>query len=297
MRKCIVLGSGPAGCTAAIYLARAGLAPLVLEGVQPGGQLTLTTEVENFPGFPEGILGADLVQAMKRQAERFGAEFLGEEAEEADFAGGTIRIRRGEAWEQAPALLVATGAATKWIGVPGEKELIGRGLSSCATCDAAFFRDKKVGVVGGGDTALTEAVFLTRFASKVVVIHRRKEFRAAKINIDQARSDPKIEFVLGEGRLSGAALKNVVTGAVSELPLDGLFVAIGHQPNTAILQGKVALDPEGHVLTFEGSRTSVDGVFAAGDVVDRVYRQAITAAGMGCRAALDIEKFLHAKGL
>jgi thioredoxin reductase (NADPH) len=305
MRNCVILGSGPAGCTAAIYLARAGFQPLVLEGLQPGGQLVLTTEVENYPGFPDGILGGELVQAMKRQAEKFGTEFLAEEAEEVDFRGGAIRLRRGDTWEQTQSLLIATGASTRWLDVPGERELVGRGVSSCATCDAAFFRDRKVAVVGGGDTALTEAVFLTRFASKVLLIHRRQGFRAAKLNVDQARANPKIEFVLdstvsrvlGQGKLSGIEVKSTAGGGTAEVALDGLFVAVGHEPNTGFLKGKVALDPEGHVLTFQASGTSMEGVFAAGDAVDRVYRQAITAAGSGCRAALDIEKYLQAKGL
>ncbi|MHC5036677.1 MAG: thioredoxin-disulfide reductase [Planctomycetota bacterium] len=305
MRKVIVLGSGPAGCTAAIYLGRAGLPPLILEGIQPGGQLTITTEVDNFPGFPEGVQGPQLMMEMKKQAERFGAELALEEAEEVDFSTSPLRVKHGGAWEETHCVIVATGASARWLGVQGEKDLRGRGVSACATCDGAFFKDREIAIIGGGDSALTEAVFLTRFASKVTLIHRRQEFRGTKINVDMATENPKIEFLLdsvveevvGKERVNGARVRNVKSGETSTLPLEGVFVAIGHVPNTQVLQGKVAMDEEGYVLTFGGTRTNVPGVFAAGDVVDRVYRQAITAAGQGCMAAIDAGRYLQEKGL
>lgn len=305
MRKVIILGSGPAGCTAAIYLGRAGLPPLVLEGLQPGGQLTITTDVDNYPGFPEGISGPELVANFRKQSERFGAEFLLENVEEVDLSGPNPKVRWGDTWEETHALVVATGAAARWLGIPGEKEMVGRGVSACATCDGAFFRNREIAIVGGGDSALTEALFLTRFASKVTVIHRRQGFRAAKINVDHGEANPKIEFVLdsvvervlGEQRVTGVQIKNLVTGEQSELPLEGLFIAIGHDPNTSFLKDKVAMDEEGHVLTFEGTATNAPGVFACGDVVDPVYRQAITSAGSGCMAAIDVERYLESIGV
>jgi thioredoxin reductase (NADPH) len=305
MSDVIIIGSGPAACTAAIYLGRAGISPLLLEGIQPGGQLTITSEVDNFPGFPEGIDGPELMGRMKKQAERFGARFVVQLAEEVDFSGGEKKVKHGGSWDAAKAVVISTGASARWLGVPGEDSLRGRGVSACATCDGAFFREREIAIVGGGDSALTEALFLTRFAKKVTVVHRRQGFRGAKINLDQARENPKIEFaldvvvesILGENRVEGVKLRNVKSGETSELKLDGLFLAIGHDPNTAFLDGKVALDEDGYVLTFGGTRTNVEGVFAAGDVVDRVYRQAITAAGMGCMAALDVEHYLAEKGL
>jgi len=305
MSDVIIVGSGPAGCTAAIYLCRAGIRTLLLEGIQPGGQLTITTEVDNFPGFPEGIQGPELMGRMKKQAERFGAEFVVEEVEEVDFSGETRRVKHGGAWDEAHAVIVATGSSARWIGVPGEEKLRGRGVSACATCDGAFFREKEIVIVGGGDSALTEAGFLTRFAGKVTLVHRRQGFRGARISLEQARENPKIEFlldtvveeVLGENRVEGLKLRNVLSGEITDFKTDGVFVAIGHDPNTAFLGGKIALDEKGYVLTFEGTMTSVKGVFASGDVVDKVYRQAITASGHGCMAALDAEHYLRDKGL
>jgi thioredoxin reductase (NADPH) len=242
---------------------------------------------------------------MKKQAERFGAELALEEAEEVDFSTSPLRVKHGGAWEETHCVIVATGASARWLGVQGEKDLRGRGVSACATCDGAFFKDREIAIIGGGDSALTEAVFLTRFASKVTLIHRRQEFRGTKINVDMATENPKIEFLLdsvveevvGKERVNGARVRNVKSGETSTLPLEGVFVAIGHVPNTQVLQGKVAMDEEGYVLTFGGTRTNVPGVFAAGDVVDRVYRQAITAAGQGCMAAIDAGRYLQEKGL
>ncbi|MHC4780547.1 MAG: thioredoxin-disulfide reductase [Planctomycetota bacterium] len=305
MSDVVILGSGPAGCTAAIYLGRAGFTTRVLEGMQAGGQLTITTEVDNFPGFPEGIQGPDLMQGMRKQAERFGAEFETREVEEVDFTAETLRLKTGDDWIEGKAVIVATGASARWLGVEGEQALRGRGVSACATCDGAFFNGREIAIVGGGDSAVTEAMFLTRFASKVTLIHRRQGFRAAKINIDHANENPKIEFLLdsvieevvGKERVQGAKVKDLKTGEVTELPLEGVFVAIGHDPNTAFLRGKIDLDDEGYVILRDGTRTSADGVFAAGDVVDKVYKQAITAAGMGCQAALDAEKYLAERGV
>lgn len=305
MQKVIILGSGPSGCTAAIYLGRAGLEPLVLEGIQPGGQLTITSDVDNFPGFPDGIGGQELMAAMKQQAEKFGTSFVMDSVEEVDFSGKPLKVRTSAGWLEAGAVIIATGAAARWIGVENEKKLVGRGVSACATCDGAFFRNKEVAIVGGGDSALTEAVFLTRFASKVTLIHRRDGFRGAKINHEKAQENPKIEFLLdsvvtkllGDKRLLGVEVKNLKTGETSEKKFDGLFVAIGHDPNTKFLKGHVDLDEAGHVKTFKGTRTSVEGVFAAGDVTDPSYRQAISSAGLGCMAALDAEKYLESIGI
>jgi len=306
VRNVIVLGSGCAGSTAAIYAARASLNPLVVIGHEPGGQLSLTTDVENFPGFPEGINGPDLVENMKRQAERFGAEFIYGSVMEADLSKRPFRLNIDGEWHEARTLIVASGASARWLGLANEQKLIGHGVSSCATCDGAFYRDRKIMVVGGGDSAMEEATFLTRFGSEVTLVHRRDQFRASKIMLERARSNPKIKFLLNtvvedihdvEKKLvTGVRLRNLVTSAVWEQEVDGFFVAIGHIPNTRPFAGQLELDPDGYILSRGGARTSVTGVFHAGDVQDRTYRQAITAAGAGCMAAMEAERFLEAEG-
>ncbi len=304
-RNVLILGSGPAGFTAALYAARANLRPLVLKGLEAGGQLMLTTEVENFPGFADGILGPELMEQMEKQAERFEAELLHQSATRVDLSERPFGVWAGDHEYRAQTLIISTGASAKWLGVPGEDLLRGRGVSSCATCDGFFFRDRELLVVGGGDTAMEEATFLTKFASKVTIVHRRDEFRASQIMIERARKDPKIEVrwnatveeVLGEGAVTGAKLKDTVTGEVEEVATDGVFVAIGHTPNTTLFEGQLELD-EGYIPVQEPrTLTSQAGVFAAGDVVDRIYRQAITAAGMGCKAAIDAERFLASHGI
>jgi thioredoxin reductase (NADPH) len=304
-RNVLILGSGPAGYTAALYAARASLRPLVLKGLEGGGQLMLTTEVENYPGFADGIMGPELMEQMEKQAERFEAELLHQSATKVDLSERPFGVWAGDHEYRAHTLIISTGASAKWLGVPGEDTLRGRGVSSCATCDGFFFRDRELLVVGGGDTAMEEATFLTKFASKVTIVHRRDEFRASHIMVDRALNDPKIEVrwnatveeVLGDGAVTGAKLKDTVTGEVDEIATDGVFVAIGHTPNTTLFERQLDLD-DGYIPVQEPrTLTSVPGVFAAGDVVDRIYRQAVTAAGMGCKAAIDAERFLASQGI
>jgi thioredoxin reductase (NADPH) len=302
VRDLIVIGSGPAGYTAALYAARANLEPLVLKGLDAGGQLMLTTDVENYPGFADGILGPELMDQMEKQAARFGAEILAVHVTEVDLAERPFTVKAGDQRWLARTIIVATGATARWLDVPGEAKLRGRGVSACATCDGFFFRDRELVVVGGGDSAMEEATFLTKFASKVTIVHRRHEFRASAIMAERALSNPKIEViwnsvveeVLGDDAVTGVRLRNVETDAVSELRTDGVFMAIGHDPNTSLVRGKLELDDAGYVKVDEPrTATDVDGVFAAGDVTDRIYRQAVTAAGQGCKAAIDAERFLE----
>jgi thioredoxin reductase (NADPH) len=306
MRKVVIVGSGCAGNTAAIYAARANLQPLVIKGKEAGGQLSLTTLVENFPGFPEGVDGPALVENMKKQAEHFGAEYVDGEVTEADLSSRPFRLSIDGDWVETSTLIIASGASARWLGLPNEQKLIGRGVSSCATCDGFFYRDKKIMVVGGGDSAMEEANFLTRFGSEVTIVHRREEFRASKIMLDRARKNPKIKWLTStvvedihdvqQGVVTGVRLRNVQTGRVWEQEVDGFFVAIGHIPNTKVFRGQIETDSEGYIVSHGGARTNIPGVFHAGDVQDRVYRQAITAAGAGCMAAIEAERFLEAEG-
>jgi len=313
--KVLIAGSGPAGLTAAVYSARAQLSPVVVEGEpsstsdQPGGQLMLTTDIENFPGFPVGITGPDLMMAMRAQAERFGANLVTAKVTKFDLGGSPFGVWTGdpkaaEPTYEAEALIVATGAQSLMLGVPGEDRLLSHGVSTCATCDGFFFRGHEIAVAGGGDSAMEEALFLTRFASKVIVVHRRDQLRASRIMADRAKANPAIEFrwntqiteVLGDTKVSGLSVVDTVTGEPGELAVTGLFVAIGHQPNTHLVAGQLELADNGYIVTHEGSRTTVDGVFACGDVQDDYYRQAITAAGSGCMAAIDAERWLEERG-
>jgi thioredoxin reductase (NADPH) len=304
MRKVIIVGSGPAGYTAAVYAARANLAPLMLTGVQAGGQLTLTTLVENYPGFPDGIQGPELMETMKKQAERFGTEMIAEDATAVDFRRQPFVVRAGDARYESHTVIIATGATAKLLGLDAETKLMGRGVSTCATCDGFFFKDQNIMVVGGGDSAMEEALFLSRLGRKVDVVHRRDRLRASKIMQERALKNPKIEFIwnsavdgiadVGQGKVTGVRVQNLKTGALEERPVDGLFIAIGHQPNTQIFRGQIELLPNEYIKVVPGTtQTSVPGVFAAGDAQDHVYRQAVTAAATGCMAALEAERYLE----
>jgi thioredoxin reductase (NADPH) len=306
MRDVIIVGSGCAGNTAAIYAARANLKPLVIAGHEPGGQLSLTTLVENFPGFPEGIEGPALVENIKKQAEHFGAEYLHGTVMEADLSKRPFRLKVDSEWHEARTLIIASGASARWLNLPNEQKLIGHGVSSCATCDGFFYRGKKIMVVGGGDSAMEEANFLTRFGQEVALVHRREAFRCSKIMLERARNNPKIEFLTdtvvddiydaGQHIVTSVKLRNLKTGTTWVRDVDGFFVAIGHIPNTKPFEGQIELDPDGYILSKGGARTSVTGAFHAGDVQDRTYRQAITASGAGCMAAIEVERFLEAEG-
>ena len=303
MLDVIIIGSGPAGLTAALYAARANLKPLLIEGLESGGQLMLTTAVENYPGFRDGIMGPDLMTEMRAQAERFGTEFVTGDVTAVDLGDSPFTVKTSETAWSGRALIIATGASARLLGLPSERALMGHGVSTCATCDGYFFRDKPIAVVGGGDSAMEEATFLTKFASRVTVVHRRAALRASKIMQDKAFANPKIAFEwnteveeiadTGQGVVTGAVLRNVQTGARKTLDVDGVFVAIGHTPNTRLFEGQIELDANGYIVPRGGARTSVPGVFAAGDVQDHVYRQAITAAGSGCMAAIDAERWLE----
>ncbi len=306
MHNVLIIGSGCAGLTAAIYAARANLKPLVIDGYEPGGQLTLTTMVENFPGFPDGILGPELIENMRKQASRFGAEFRAGAVSAVDLKERPFRVTAAKETYEAATLIVAAGASARMLGLDSERQLVGHGLSTCATCDGFFFRGKEIAVVGGGDTAMEEATFLTRFASRVHLIHRRKEFRATKIMLDRAQSNAKIHFVtpavveevsdVAKNSVEALHLRNPETGQASTLTGEGVFVAIGHDPNTQPFRGQLDTDENGYLVTRNGSQTNIPGVFAAGDVQDHHYRQAVTAAGSGCMAAMDAEKFLESHG-
>ncbi len=307
LRKTVIVGSGCAGLTAALYTARANLKPLVLQGHEPGGQLSLTTLVENFPGFPEGIQGPELIENMRRQAQRFGAEFLMADLVATDLKRRPFRLQlAGNSELLAETLIIASGASARWLGLPNEQALIGHGVSSCATCDGFFFSGKEVAVIGGGDSAMEEATFLTRFATKVSVIHRRDRFRASRIMLDRARQNPKIDFItdtvvddvydVAKKEVTGLRLRNLKTGAEWDFPVSAMFLGIGHIPNTKMFVGQLDMDEDGYLLTHNNVFTKVPGVFACGDVQDRRYRQAITAAGTGCMAAMEVEKFLESLG-
>ena len=304
-RDVVVIGSGPAGYTAALYAGRANLEPLVLKGLDAGGQLMLTTDVENYPGFPDGLMGPELMERFEKQAARFGAEILPVHATEVDLSSRPFSVKAGDQAWQTRTVIISTGASARWLEVPGEEQLRGRGVSACATCDGFFFRDRELVVVGGGDSAMEEATFLTKFASKVTIVHRRDEFRASKIMQERALANPKISFLWNsvvdsiadpaKGMVTAVRLRHAKTGEVTEHPVDGLFVAIGHEPNTALFRAQLELRPNGYVKVEPGTtRTSVPGVFAAGDVADDTWRQAVTAAGTGCIAALEAERYLEA---
>ncbi|HMD41228.1 MAG TPA: thioredoxin-disulfide reductase [Candidatus Acidoferrum sp.] len=302
MQNVVIIGSGCAGLTAAIYAARASLKPLVIDGHEQGGQLSLTTHVENYPGFPDGIMGPELIENMRKQAQKFGAEFKAGQVNEVDLTQRPFKVIAGKDTYETKSVIVAAGATARLLGLQGERDLIGHGLSTCATCDGFFFRNKPIAVVGGGDSAMEEANFLTRHASKVYLVHRRNEFRASKIMIDRAKANPKVEFVTPfaveeiiapQGHVEGARLRNLETKEAREITVDGVFVAIGHDPNSTVFKGKLEMDSNGYLIAKHGSLTKIPGVFVAGDVQDHRYRQAVTAAGSGCMAALDAEKFLE----
>jgi thioredoxin reductase (NADPH) len=305
IRQVIIIGGGPSGYTAALYSARANLEPLVIEGFAWGGQLMITSDVENYPGYADGVLGPEMMQDFRRQAERFGAEFLTDDVTRVDFSEQPFRVWVGDDEYRAETVIIATGANARQLGLESEKQFQGAGVSYCATCDAAFFRDKEVVVAGGGDSAMEEAVFLAKFARKVTIVHRRDTFRASKIMLERARANERIEFVLDtvidevlgeDGRMAGVRIRNAKTGETSDIPADGLFVAIGHDPNTKLFREQLEVDDGGYLLVKgRTTETKIPGVFAAGDVVDHVYRQAVTAAGMGCEAAIDVERFLAAR--
>jgi thioredoxin reductase (NADPH) len=304
VRELIIIGGGPAGYTAALYSARANLRPLVIEGFAWGGQLMITSDVENYPGYPDGVMGPEMMQDFRKQAERFGAQFVTDDVTRVDFSARPFRVYVGDEEHLAQAVIVATGASARQLGIDSERALQGRGVSYCAVCDASFFREREVVVVGGGDSAMEEASFLTKFATKVTVVHRRGDFRASQIMLDRARANPKIDWITssvveevvgGEtGQVISVRIRNLETDELRELPAQGIFVAIGHDPNTKLFVDQLDHDEAGYLVTHEGTATNIDGVFAAGDVVDHVYRQAVTAAGMGCMAALDAERWLAA---
>ncbi|HTS65767.1 MAG TPA: thioredoxin-disulfide reductase [Candidatus Acidoferrales bacterium] len=306
MRNVVIIGSGCAGNTAAIYTARANLKPLVISGHEAGGQLSMTTLVENFPGFPEGINGPDLVENMKKQAQNFGAEYHTGTVIDTDLSQRPFRLNIEDEWLETRTLIVATGASARWLGLESEQKLIGHGVSSCATCDGFFYRGRKIMVIGGGDSAMEEANFLARFGSEVTLVHRREEFRASKIMLDRARSNPKIKFITNtvveqvhdaaQGIVTGVRLRNLKSGEAWDQEVDGFFLAIGHIPNTKVFKGQIETDADGYIVSKGGARTNIAGVFHAGDVQDRTYRQAITAAGAGCMAAMEAERFLEAEG-
>src|SRR6202158_6343755 len=306
MQNVIIVHCGCAGSAAAIYAARANLKPLVVAGHEPGGQLSLTTLVENFPGFPEGVDGPVLVENIKKQAEHFGAEYLHGTVVEADLSKRPFRLKVDNEWQEARTLLIASGASARWLNLPNEQKLIGHGVSSCATCDGFFYRERKIMVVGGGDSAMEEANFLTRFGREVALVHRREEFRASKIMLDRARHNPEIQFLLNtvvkeiydvsQKLVTGARLRDVKTGRVWDEPVDGFFVAIGHIPNTKVFKGQIETDAEGYILSKGRARTNIAGVFHAGDVQARIYRQAVTASGAGCMAAIEVERYLEQEG-
>ena len=303
MRNVIIIGSGPAGLTAALYTARANLQPLVIEGIEAGGQLMLTTLVENWPGAKDGIMGPDLMAEMRAQAERFGATLIQSHVTAVDLCRQPFKVRTDETEHESKTVIIATGASARLLGLPSERKLMGHGVSTCATCDGYFFRNQEIAVVGGGDTAMEEAIYLTRFATKVILVHRRDSLRASKIMQEKARSNPKIEWRLnsevdeikdtGRGEVTSMVLRDVTTGAKSDVPVSGVFVAIGHTPNTSLFKGQLELNANGYLITHDGAKTSLPGVFACGDVQDHVYRQAITAAGSGCMAAIDAERYLE----
>lgn len=306
MRNVVIIGSGCAGNTAAIYAARANLKPLVVAGHEAGGQLSLTTLVENFPGFPEGINGPDLVENIKKQAQNFGAEYIHGAVIDADLSKRPFLLNVEGEWTETRTVIVASGASARWLGLESEQKLIGRGVSSCATCDGFFYKGRRILVVGGGDSAMEEANFLTRFGDSVSLVHRREEFRASKIMLDRAHANPKIKFLtntvveeifdVSMNLVTAARLRNLKTGQVWDEPVDGFFVAIGHIPNTAVFRGQLTTDSDGYIVSQGGARTNISGVFHAGDVHDRTYRQAVTAAGAGCMAAMEAERFLEAEG-